>query len=178
MFDYRPLFFPPRGGWLVPRSKNSILQCTARHTTKKKSFPELCFRRQNLQCFHPEPRETLPSVCRDRQEALKGLWKSGGPTNLMSKGVTRCIPERIEERESCVVIWYMNAVLANAVCPARHLTDVSDSLSVPSHPLLPHPPPPVYYTSPTPLPCTVIDAVPVPARFVQRVTFTPPNPHL
>ena len=48
--------------------------------------------------------------------------------------------------------------------PTMHLTDVSDSHSVPSHPVCPSLPMLVYATSPRPAPCTVIDADPVPAR--------------
>ena len=46
-----------------------------------------------------------------------------------------------------------------------HLTDVSDSHSVPSHPVHPSLPMLVYATSPRLAPCTVTDADPVPARF-------------
>ena len=46
-----------------------------------------------------------------------------------------------------------------------HLTDVSDSHSVPSHPVCPIRPTAVTPTSPSPAPCTVTDADPVPARF-------------
>ena len=56
-------------------------------------------------------------------------------------------------------------------CPAMHLTDVSDSHSVPSHPVCPSLPMLVYDTSPRPAPCTVIDADPDPPRFVCLVTL-------
>ena len=49
-------------------------------------------------------------------------------------------------------------------CPTMHLTDVSDSHSVPSHPVSPVRVIPVYVTSPRLAPCTVTDADPVPAR--------------
>jgi len=46
--------------------------------------------------------------------------------------------------------------------PTRHRTDVSDSHSVPSHPVCPMRPSAVNATSPRPDPCTVTDADPVP----------------
>ena len=58
--------------------------------------------------------------------------------------------------------------------PARHLTDVSDSHPVASHPVFPARPRAVNLTSPMLDPCTVIDAAPVPARFCRRVALTPP----
>ena len=51
-----------------------------------------------------------------------------------------------------------------APCPTMHRTDVSDSHSVPSHPVCPSRPIAVYATSPRLAPCTVTDADPVPAR--------------
>ena len=57
-------------------------------------------------------------------------------------------------------------------CPAMHLTDVSDSHSVPSHPVCPSRPMLVYDTSPRPAPCTVTDADPVVALFIRRVALT------
>ena len=45
-----------------------------------------------------------------------------------------------------------------------HLTDVSDSHSVPSQPVCPSLAIAVYATSPRLAPCTVTDADPVPAR--------------
>jgi hypothetical protein len=59
-------------------------------------------------------------------------------------------------------------------CPTRHRTDVSDSHSVPSHPVCPMCPIAVSDTSPSPDPCTVTDADPVPARFCCRDTLTLP----
>ena len=50
-----------------------------------------------------------------------------------------------------------------------HLTDVSDSHSVPSHPVCPSLPMLVYDTSPRPAPCTVTDADPVPALFIRPI---------
>ena len=58
-------------------------------------------------------------------------------------------------------------------CATLHLTDVSDSQSVPSHPVCPSRPRAVYPASPIPDPCTVIDPDPVPARFCRRVKLTP-----
>jgi hypothetical protein len=60
-------------------------------------------------------------------------------------------------------------------CPARHRTDVSDSHSVPSHPVCPIRPSAVNATSPSPAPCTVTDADPVPAEFDRRNTLTLPE---
>ena len=60
-------------------------------------------------------------------------------------------------------------------CPTRHLTDVSDSHSVPSHPVAPCRLRPVYAASPMLLPCTVTDPDPVPARFTRRVTLSAPR---
>ena len=54
-------------------------------------------------------------------------------------------------------------------CPTLHLTDVSDSQLVPSHPVCPVRPSAVSRTIPIPAPCTVTDAEPVPARFTRRV---------
>ena len=65
-----------------------------------------------------------------------------------------------------VIINRRDALLAY---PARHLTDVSDSQLVPSHPVCPVRPLAVCRTDPMLLPCTVKDAEPVPARFVRRV---------
>ena len=62
-----------------------------------------------------------------------------------------------------------------APCPTRHRTDVSDSHSVPSHPVCPIRPIAVSDTSPSPAPCTVTDADPVPARFRCRDTLTLPE---
>ena len=66
------------------------------------------------------------------------------------------------------------AVIASRCVPrepwiSRHLTDVSDCQSVPSHPVWPMRPRTVYVTTPMLDPCTVIDAEPVPARFPRRV---------
>jgi hypothetical protein len=62
-----------------------------------------------------------------------------------------------------------------APCVTRHLTDVSDSHSVASHPVCPSRARPVYVTSPMLAPCTVTDADPVPARFCPRITLKPPT---
>ena len=59
--------------------------------------------------------------------------------------------------------------------PDRHLTDVSDSQSVASHPVCPTRPLTECVTTPSPAPCTVTDAPPVPARFVLRTTLSPPT---
>ena len=59
--------------------------------------------------------------------------------------------------------------------PDRHLTDVSDSQSVASHPVCPTRPLAECVTTPRPAPCTVTDAPPVPARFVLRTTLSPPT---
>ena len=56
-------------------------------------------------------------------------------------------------------------------CPVRHLTAVSDSQSVPSHPVCPRRPLAVCRTTPMSAPCTVIDLDPVPARFDLRVVL-------
>ena len=60
-------------------------------------------------------------------------------------------------------------------CPTRHLKDVSDSQSVPSHPVCPPPPLVVYANTPMLAPCTVTEADPVPARFSRRVTLRDPT---
>jgi len=57
-------------------------------------------------------------------------------------------------------------------CPTRHRTDVSDSHSVPSHPVCPTRPSAVNATSPRLDPCTVTDADPVPAWFKRRAKLT------
>jgi len=54
----------------------------------------------------------------------------------------------------------------------RHRTDVSDSQSVPSHPVCPVRPLAVCRTIPNPAPCTVTDAEPVPARLEMRSLLT------
>ena len=59
-------------------------------------------------------------------------------------------------------------------CPARHRTDVSDSHSVPSHPVCPDRTIAVTAVSPTPAPCTVTDADPVPARLYPSITLSLP----
>ena len=56
-----------------------------------------------------------------------------------------------------------------------HLTDVSDSHSVPSHPVAPVRVIPVYVTSPRLAPCTVTDADPVPARLYPRLKLIDPT---
>jgi hypothetical protein len=61
-----------------------------------------------------------------------------------------------------------------APCPTRHLTDVSDPHSVNSHAVLPYRARPVYVTMPMLVPCTVIDADPVPAPFDPRIRLTLP----
>jgi len=60
-------------------------------------------------------------------------------------------------------------------CPVRHLTDVSDSHSVPSHPVCPECAMAVNATSPRLDPCTVTDADPVPALFSRRITLIDPK---
>ena len=60
-------------------------------------------------------------------------------------------------------------------CPTRHRTDDSDSHSVPSHPVSPIRPSAENDTSPSPAPCTVTHADPVPARFRSRDTLTLPE---
>jgi hypothetical protein len=59
-------------------------------------------------------------------------------------------------------------------CPKRHRTDVSDSHSVPSHPVCPDRTIAVKATTPNPAPCTVIDADPVPCLLYPLVTLTLP----
>ena len=56
--------------------------------------------------------------------------------------------------------------------PAKQRTDVSDSHSVPSHPVAPDRTIDVYATSPRFAPRTVTDADPVPARFADRYGST------
>jgi len=58
-------------------------------------------------------------------------------------------------------------------CPNLHLTDVSDSQLVPSHPVCPVRPLTVSHTIPMLLPCTVTDAEPVPARLDRRLRLSP-----
>jgi hypothetical protein len=58
-----------------------------------------------------------------------------------------------------------------APCPTRQRTDVSDSHSVPSHPVCPDRTIAVKPTSPMLAPCTVNDADPVPARLYPLVTL-------
>ena len=60
-------------------------------------------------------------------------------------------------------------------CPVMHLTDVSDAHSVPSQPVSPDRIKLEYATSPSPDPCTVTDADPVPARFPPPATLTQPE---
>ena len=62
-------------------------------------------------------------------------------------------------------------------CPneAKHRNDVSDSHSVPSHPVCPARTIAVIATSPTPAPCTVTDPDPVPALFLPPVTLILPS---
>ena len=59
--------------------------------------------------------------------------------------------------------------------PTRHRTDVSDSHSVPSHPVCPDRTIAVCATSPRPAPCTVTDPDPVPALFSRRITLIDPT---
>ena len=61
-----------------------------------------------------------------------------------------------------------------APCPTRHRTDVSDSHSVPSHPVSPDRTIAVKPTSPMLAPCTVTDADPVPALLYPLVKLTRP----
>ena len=61
-----------------------------------------------------------------------------------------------------------------APCPPRHLTDVSDSHSVPSHPVCPSRPIAVKTIRPMPPPCTVTDVDPVPPLLYPRVKLSPP----
>ena len=53
--------------------------------------------------------------------------------------------------------------------PVMHRTDVSDSHSVPSHPVCPTRPMAVSAASPSPDPCTVTDADPVPAPLARTI---------
>jgi hypothetical protein len=57
--------------------------------------------------------------------------------------------------------------------PTKHRTDVSDSHTVPSHPVCPALPRKEYATIPKLDPCTVIDADPVPAWFTRRILLSP-----
>jgi hypothetical protein len=59
--------------------------------------------------------------------------------------------------------------------PIRHLTDVSDSHCVASHPVSPCLDRPVYDTSPMLAPCTVTDVDPVPARLPMRAMLIDPR---
>ena len=91
----------------------------------------------------------------------------------------------LRSEESDVHAWLTLPCLSPAVittrrvprppCPAMHLTDVSDSHSVPSHPVCPGRPSAVSASSPRPAPCTVTDADPVPARLYPRLTLTAPT---
>ena len=65
----------------------------------------------------------------------------------------------------------------DAPCPTLHLTDVSDSHPVDSHPVCPIRPLLVCDTSPMLDPCTVIDAAPVPARFPRPLALNMPTSH-
>ena len=58
--------------------------------------------------------------------------------------------------------------------PTRHLTDVSESQSVPSHLVCPCLEPIEYDRKPMLDPCKVMDVDPVPARFIRRDTLTIP----
>ena len=62
-----------------------------------------------------------------------------------------------------------------APCPTRHLTDVSDSQSVPSHLVCPCLEPIEYARNPMLEPCKVIDVDPVPARLARRAALTIPT---
>ena len=64
-------------------------------------------------------------------------------------------------------------LLSPAPCPTMHLTDVSDSHSVASHPVCPSRARPVYETSPMLDPCKVTDAEPDPAALIRRIMLTP-----
>ena len=55
-------------------------------------------------------------------------------------------------------------------CPVRHLADVSDSQSVPSHIVGPARTLPVYIVSPMLDPCTVTETDPVPPAFIRLAT--------
>ena len=151
----------------VPRTP-----CPARHLT-------------DVSDSHSVPSHTV-RPCRDRAEY---------PTDPMLDPCTVTdadpVPPRFPRRvtlsppKSTVHACVMLPIVSPAVittrrvpltpCPARHLTDVSDSHSVPSHPVRPCRPLAVYDTSPMPDPCTVTDPDPVPARFTRRVTLTAPR---
>ena len=60
--------------------------------------------------------------------------------------------------------------------PTLHLTDVSDTHSVASHPVCPSRPRPVYAVLPMLAPCTVIDADTSASRFVPCITLSPSRP--
>jgi hypothetical protein len=62
-----------------------------------------------------------------------------------------------------------------APCPVLHRTDVSDSHSVPSHPVSPDNNIAVYHTSPRLDPCTDTETDPVPAPFPRCTTLTKPR---
>ena len=59
--------------------------------------------------------------------------------------------------------------------PCMHLTDVSDSHSVASHPVAPPRMLPVYMTRPMLDPCTVTDVAPVPALLLRRTKLKRPT---
>jgi len=94
---------------------------------------------------------------------------------LFSRRVTLIDPRSTENAcdmlpDRCPVVTVTRRVPA-APCPVKHLTDVSDSHSVPSHPVCPDRIMAVNATSPRLDPCTVTEADPVPALFSRRITL-------
>ena len=83
------------------------------------------------------------------------------------------VDERLPRRLPAVII---TRRVPRVPRPAKHRTDVSDSHSVPSHPVAPDRTIDVYATCPRLPPCTVTDPDPVPPRFLpSHVLIHPPS---
>ena len=90
---------------------------------------------------------------------------------LMDPTSTEYASDMLPDRSPAVIV---TRRVPRPPCPARHRTDVSDSHSVPSHPVCPDRTIAVTAVSPTPAPCTVTDADPVPARLYPSITLITP----
>ena len=132
---------------------------------------------------------SVPShpVCDDRTIAVKATAPKPAPFTVTAADpvpallyplVTLTLPVSIEytavpllSRSTAVIT---TRRVPRAPCPALHRTDVSDSHSVPSHPVCPHRTIAVKATAPKTAPCTVTDVDPVPALLYPLIALTMP----
>ena len=140
--------------------------------------------RTDVSDSHPVPSHP---VCPDRTIAVKAASPRLDPCTVTGADpVPALFPRRITLTEPTstdhpsLMLPYRSPadntirLVPRAPCPALHRTDVSDSHSVPSHPVCPDRTIGVTATTPKAAPCNVTDDAPVPALLYALVTLTLP----